>query len=104
MGLFTLGVIIRGAKKTTIFFPSCMSIFLPHSTMKRLNQSDLSLDHVHGAAAVAQKDEECLCCFENQSKQTLKKIILNDSEREESGLEKLYCLLRVFHQDKSLLV
>ncbi len=80
-----------------------MSIFLPHSTMKPLNQSDLSLDHVHGAAAVAQKDV-CLCCFENQSKQTLKKIILNNSEREESGLEKLYCLLRVFHQDKSLLV
>ncbi len=104
MGLFTLGAIIRGAKKTEIVFRPVCQFFPPHSTMKRLNQSDLSLDHVHGAAAVAQKDEECLCCFENQSKQTLKKIILNNSEREESGLEKLYCLLTVFHQDKSLLV
>ncbi len=43
--------------------------------MKRAVQSDLSLDHVHGAAAVAQKGKEWWHCFENQWKQTPKKSI-----------------------------
>ncbi len=55
MELFTTGVIIRGAKKRGFFF-FVLSNFFPHrSTKKRAVQSDLSLDHVPGAAAVAQK-------------------------------------------------
>ncbi len=53
--------------------------------MKQAVQSDLSLDHMCGAAADAQKGKEWWRCFENQCKQIQKKSIPSDSEREESG-------------------
>ncbi len=55
MELFTPGAIIRGAKKQRFFFSSCVDFFPCRSTMKWAVQSDLSLDHMPGAAAVVQK-------------------------------------------------
>ncbi len=55
MELFTPGAIIHGAKKQRFVFRPVCCFFPRHSTMKWAVQSDLSLDHVRGAAAVAQK-------------------------------------------------
>ncbi len=55
MGLFTPGAIIRGMKKTNIFFRPVCQFFPRRSVMKRAVQSDLSLDHARETAAVAQK-------------------------------------------------
>ncbi len=57
MGIFTPGAIIR-VRKNNDLFSFCVSIFPPcRSAMKWAIQLDLSLDHVPGAAAVAQKAE-----------------------------------------------
>lgn len=62
MGQFTQGVIIRGYEKARIFFPVPCGFyyyfyFFHPSKMKRAIQSDLSLDHLSRAAAVAQKGD-----------------------------------------------
>ncbi len=44
--------------------------------MKQDVQSDSSLDHMRGAAAVAQKGKERWRCFKNQCKQTQKKVLI----------------------------
>ncbi len=81
LGLFTPGAIIHGAKKANIISVQCVDFF----AMKQDVQSDSSLDHMHGAAAVAQEGKERWRCFKNQCKQTQKKSIPSDSEREQSG-------------------
>lgn len=61
MGRFTQGVIIRGYEKVRIFFRVPCRFYLFNffhpSNMKRAVQSDLSLNHVSRAAAVAQKGD-----------------------------------------------
>ncbi len=72
----------RRKKKASIFFrPVCSCRY----AMKQDVQSDSSLDHMRGAAAVAQKGKERWRCFKSQCKQTQKKRIPSDSEREQSG-------------------
>ncbi len=67
-----------------------MSIFFPRrSTKKRAVQSDLSSDHVPGAAAVAQKGENGGAVSKTSVNNTEEEY----SEREESGCRVLVSLV-----------
>ncbi len=101
MELFTTGAIIRGAKKQGFFFFVLSNFFLHRSTKKRAVQSDLSLDHVPGAAAVAQKgrsghNQKLFQAFDDGLRWVLSKNIINHIFKCGSMLLYFYLYFKMF--------